>query len=182
MPPHCDTLDGVVVKAARAALETGRVNLILPYLPAAAEPELKAAFDKTLKARSLGDGAKDVADYWFFETAVRLHRQGEGAPYTGLKPAGLDPGPAVRKAEESLESGDMGQIKAALTQTLERELQTRFDQAMSRKNYDEDDVAAARAYVDAMLGFIVYCHHLHQAMIVKTGHARAEVHEKRSAA
>jgi hypothetical protein len=29
MPPHCDTLDGPVVKAAKRALEAQNVNLIL---------------------------------------------------------------------------------------------------------------------------------------------------------
>lgn len=94
LPPHCDTLDGPVVKAARMALEKGNVNLILPWVPKRAEAELKDAFEKSLRVRKLGKEAADFADYWFFETAVRLHREGEGASYTGLKPAGLGPGGA----------------------------------------------------------------------------------------
>lgn len=90
MPPHCDTMDGPVVKAAKRALETGNVNLILPWVPKKSEAELKKAFNKTLRVSKLGKGATELADYWFFETAVRVHREGEGAPYTGLKPAGLD--------------------------------------------------------------------------------------------
>ncbi len=89
MPPHCDTMDGPVVKAAKKALETGNVNLILPWVPKKAEGALKKAFGKALRTRKMGKGAAELADYWFFETAVRLHRVGEGAPYTGLKPAGL---------------------------------------------------------------------------------------------
>jgi len=87
MPPHCDTMDGPVVKAAKIALDKGNVNLILPWVPKRAEAELKKAFEKTLRARKLGKEAAELADYWFLETAVRLHREGEGAPYTGLKPA-----------------------------------------------------------------------------------------------
>lgn len=90
MPPHCDTMDGPVVKAATEALEKGNVNFILSWVPKKAEVELRKAFEKTLLARKLGKEAKELADYWFFETAVRLHREGEGASYTGLKPAGLD--------------------------------------------------------------------------------------------
>ena len=89
MPPHRDTRDGPVVQAARKALETGNVNLILIWVPETAERELRDAFERTLKARKAGKDARDVADDWFFETAVRLHRAREGAPYTGLKPAVL---------------------------------------------------------------------------------------------
>jgi len=90
MPPHCDTRDGPVIKAAQKALETGNVNLVLIWVPKEVEKELKETFEKTLLARKHGKDAQIVADDWFFETAIRLHRAGEGAPYTGLKPAGLE--------------------------------------------------------------------------------------------
>jgi len=76
--PHCDTLDGPVVTAAKRALETGKVNLILPWAPKAAEEEIKSAFGRAQQVRKLGKAAADLADYWFFETVVRLHRAGEG--------------------------------------------------------------------------------------------------------
>lgn len=77
MPPHCDTMDGPVVKAAKMALEAGNVNLILPWVPKKAEAELKKAFQKALRVRKQDKDAAELADYWFFETAVRLHREGE---------------------------------------------------------------------------------------------------------
>ncbi len=103
MPPHCDSLDGPVVSAARLALETDEVDLILPYVDADGEHELRDAFDRARKVRTLGGEARDVADRWFFETAVRVHRAGgEGAPFTGLKPAGgLDVGPVIPTAERA---------------------------------------------------------------------------------
>ncbi len=99
MPPHCDTMDGPVVQAAGKALETANVNLVLPVAPKKVEDELKKAFDQTLRVRRESEEARELADRWFFETAVRLHREGEGAPYSGLKPAGLDWGPVVPKAD-----------------------------------------------------------------------------------
>ena len=90
MPPHCDTMDGPVVAAARRALEKEDVNLILPYVKENASADVKLAFEKALRARKVDPTAREVADFYFFETAVRLHRAGEGAPYTGLKPAGFD--------------------------------------------------------------------------------------------
>jgi len=161
MPPHCDTMDGPVVKAAKMALETGNVNLILPWVHKKAEDELKKAFDRTLRARRQGKEAKELADYWFFETAVRLHREGEGAPYTGLKPAGLDWGPVVPRADKAIEQGNPKEVIQLLTHAVEEELQKRFKHAMAKKKYDENDVDAAREYVQANLGFVLYSHHLY---------------------
>jgi len=144
MPPHCDTLDGPVVKAAKLALERENVNLILPWVPKGAERELKKVFRKVLPVRKLGTKASEVADYWFFETAVRLHREGEGAPYTGLKPAGLDWGPVVPKADKAIETGNIAPVMQLLQNTVKEELQQKFDNAMSKMNYEENDVMAAR--------------------------------------
>jgi hypothetical protein len=157
-------MDGPVVKAARAALERANVNLILPYVPGHAEDELRRAFERAIRVRSLSPEAKETVDYWFFETAVRLHRQGEGAPYTGLKPAGLDEGPVVPRAEKAVETGDLEQVTTFLCQALQNQLHERFHAAITRKHYDENDVAAAREYVEAYLGFVVYAHSIYTAM------------------
>lgn len=161
MPPHCDTMDGPVVRAARAALEEGNVNLVLPWVPRRAEGELKRAFKETLSARRQGRQAQKVADRWFFETAVRMHRAGEGMPFTGIKPAGLDWGPVVPLADRAVETGDASEVISLLKHTVEEELQERFEAAVSRKSYDVNDVAAAREYVHAVLGFVLYAHHLY---------------------
>jgi len=172
MPPHCDTLDGPVVKAAKMALEKRNVNLIFPWVPKEAETELKGSFEKTLRARALGKDAMEVADYWFFETAVRLHREGERAPYTGLKPAGLDWGPVVPKAEKAIDQGNARDVIDLILRTVEEELQERFKRAMAKKGYDENDVEAAREYVHAMLGFVLFSHHLYS--FVKGGEAHGD--------
>lgn len=173
MPPHCDTMDGPVVKAASTALEKGNVNLILPYAPVFAEEELRSAFQKTLQARGQGGAAAEVADRWFFETAVRLHREGEGAPYTGLKPAGLDPGPAVPRAERAIETGNAREVIDFLMHSVEQQLLHKFEHLNSLKNYDPNDISAARAYVEAMLGFQLCSHHLYTS-IKSSPHGKAE--------
>ena len=78
MPPHCDTRDGPVVSAARVALDTGNVNFVLIWVPESTENELKEVFEKTLEVRKKGAEAQALADEWFFENVVRLHRAGEG--------------------------------------------------------------------------------------------------------
>jgi len=164
MPPHCDTLDGPVVKAAKLALEKENVNYLLGWVPKKAEAELKEAFAKTLKARKQGKEAMEIADYWLFETAVRLHREGEGAPYTGLKPAGLDWGPVVPRAEKAIETGSPKEVIHFIAHAAEQELEERFSKAMAKKKYDVNDVDAAREYVQAELGFVLYAHGLYAAI------------------
>jgi hypothetical protein len=170
MAPHCDTMDGPVVSACRKALETGNVYYVLPFVPKKAEDELTQAFNKTIKARKLGQDAAEVADIWFFETAVRLHREGEGAPYTGLKPAGLDWGPVVPKAEKDIENGDPTETIEFLKSIVEGEVRGRFDKAMSAKNYDLSDVDAAREYTEAMLHFVLSSHHIYKYIISSREH------------
>ncbi|HZD40652.1 MAG TPA: DUF6448 family protein, partial [Terriglobales bacterium] len=89
---HCDGLDGPVVKAAQNALQTGNVDLVLIWIRPKDEKEIRTAFQKTLAVRQLNPQARELADMYFFETLVRVHRAGEGAPYTGLKPPGRDLG------------------------------------------------------------------------------------------
>jgi len=161
MPPHCDTLDGPVVKAAKMALENDNVNYILPWVPKKAEADLTKAFQKTLQARKQGKEAAEIADYWFFETAVRLHREGEGAAYTGLKPAGLDWGPVVPRAEKAIEKGNAEEVINFIALAVQEELEERFKQVMSKKEYDVNNVDAAREYVQAELGFVLFSHHLY---------------------
>src|SRR5512146_290935 len=126
MPPHCDTLDGPVVTAARLALEAGNVDLILPYVPREGEAEVSRAFDKVMKLRA-DVQTREIVDLYFFETVVRIHRMGEGAPYTGLKPAGLDEGPVIPIAEEAIESGSPDELITVLTAMLQEEITERFD-------------------------------------------------------
>src|SRR5512137_76552 len=103
---HCDTLDGPVVTEARVALEKGDVTPVLKWVKAENEDEIKTVFKKVLAARSSGKEAKEIADLYFFETLVRLHRAGEGAAFTGLEPAGTIE-PAVAAADKAIDAGSV---------------------------------------------------------------------------
>jgi len=176
MPPHCDTRDGPVVNAAKRALETGNVNFVLIWVQEESARELSGIFEKALRARKTGKAARDVTDDWFFENAIRLHRAGEGTPYTGMKPAGLGEGPVVPKAEKAIESGNPQETIDLILGTVEEELSGRFRTVMDRKQYDADDVAAGREYVRAFIGWVVYSHHLYE--YVKGGEPHGGFHEK----
>ena len=176
---HCDSVDGPVAEAALAALGTGNVNLALPYAPAEAEGEIKAAFEQSLKVRTLGSAAKALDDRAFIETTVRLHRAGEGAAYTGLKPAGIDYGPAIPAAESAVATGDLTQVKALLTEEGEHGLNARLAHVIEARNGAVEplmakDVPAARQRVSAELGFVTYVAGLSQAAEGAAGHEHEE--------
>ncbi len=165
MAPHCDTMDGPVVKAARRALETGNINLILPWVHKESEQELKQAFERSLSARrgTTSYESRELADLWFSETSVRLHRQGEGAPYTGIKPSGTLESLAVPMADEAIETANPEKVIDFLTDAAKEELHKRFEHAISKKKvFDENNVEAARDYVQAMLEFVLFAGHLYE--------------------
>ena len=164
MPPHCDTRDGPVVAAAMTSLETGNLNYVLIWIPQESEEELRRVFERTLRARTAGGEAQEVADDWFFENTIRLHRAGEGAPYTGMKPAGLSEGPVVPRAERAIETGDPGETIGFILRTVEDDLTHRFHHVMETKAYDVNDVAAGREFIEAFIGWVVYAHHLYESV------------------
>jgi hypothetical protein len=153
---HCDTLDGPVVQAARRALEERNVKLVLIWVQKSDEAEIGRVFQHALAVRALGHEARDLADRFFFETLVRVHRAGEGAAFTGLKPAGTDFGLAVRSADKAIESGDLQLLLRVLSFELNRGLGEQFNAVMSRRKFPPNDVAAGRDYVRAYVGFMHY--------------------------
>lgn len=156
---HCDTLDGPLVTLAAKSLEDGNVNRVLPWVPADDESEIRHAFEHARAVRTLGPEAKSLADRHFLETLVRVHRAGEGAAFTGLKPAGLDHGPAVPAADGALaeKSYEKAESLAAMIGHKVREgLIARFRKAAEAKDFDVDDVKAGRKYVEAYVPYVHY--------------------------
>ncbi len=160
---HCDGMDGPVVTAAKKALETGNVNLVLIWVQKKDETEIKKAFQKTLAVRKLNREAKDLADMYFFETLVRIHRAGEGAPYTGLKPAGRDLGPAIPAADKAIVDGKIEPVIKLLADKMRDGIDKYFKGVMAKKNFKKDDVEAGRKYIEAYVIFIHYVEALYEA-------------------
>ena len=157
---HCDTLDGPVVQTARVALEKGDVTPLLKWVRPDDEKEIKAAFMKTLTVRKQGDEAKKLADKYFFETLVRIHRAGEGAPYTGLKP-GEAVDPAVALADKALENGSIDKLVNVLTNAMVNGIRERFAKAYENHKHADDSVAAGREFVESYVIFTHYVEGLH---------------------
>jgi len=157
---HCDTMDGPVVNAARAALETSNLDLVLPWIPAEREAEIRDAFDLAWAVRGNGAQEKELADRYFFEAVVRIHREGEGETFQGLKPAGTDIGPVIPVAEKALESGDLDPLRTLLHQEIDRELKARFTVAREKKSSSKGTVEGGRDYVRAYVTFLHFAERL----------------------
>jgi len=153
-------MDGPVVKTAQAALSKGDVTPVLKWVRPQHEAEIREAFKKTLAVRGLSPEAKDLADRYFFETLVRLHREGEGAPYTGLKPAGQVE-PVIAASDKALETGSVEGLTQEMVKLVSDGIRRRFAEAMETKKHADETVAAGREFVSAYVAFVHYVEQLH---------------------
>ena len=150
---HCDTMDGPTVADGRRALETGNANHALKWVDERHEAELAAAFDLARRVRGLGDDARELADRYFLETLVRLHRAGEGEPFTGIKPSGIPIDEKVAAADRCVAVGSLAPLEALVRDDEVPELRERFEQVLATRQFDADDLPAARAFIAAYVGF-----------------------------
>lgn len=160
---HCDGLDGPVVGAARNALSSGNPNPVLIWVQPKDEAAVRQAFAEAVAVRKLSPQARELADRYFFETLVRLHRAGEGASYTGLKPAGRDLGPAIPLADKAVDTDSDTEIAAFAAKEAERGVHAKFADLRRKRNFEPNDLAAGRAYVASYVTFVHYVEGLHQA-------------------
>jgi hypothetical protein len=170
---HCDTMDGPVVAEAKKALETGDITPVLKWVRQEDEGAVRDVFESALSVRALGPEALALADRYFFETLVRVHRASEGAPFTGLKPAGTGVTPAERAADEALEKGSVEELAAETAHRLEHEIRARFARVQETKKRADDSVQAGREYVEA---YIRYVHFVDGIDRMLAGHGEGRMH------
>ena len=152
---HCDTRNGPVVRAARESLKTGNINFILVWVAKKDEAEVKEAFRQTLEIRKLNPTLEKWADNYFFETVVRIHRLGEGEPYTGIKDARV-PEKTILAVDSALERQAVEQILQLLQSSLQKSLKDKFYCVLVKKHYDPNNVEAGRAYIEKYIDLLHY--------------------------
>lgn len=150
---HCDALDGPVITEARTALESGDIQPLLKWVMPEYENEVRSAFDQTLQVRKLGAQAQELSDRYFFETLVRVHRAGENAPYTGIKPAGTIAAP-IAKADQALVDGSVDTLADAISAHVGKEMRSRFERAKDLQDRADEDVASGRDFVSAYVDYV----------------------------
>jgi hypothetical protein len=167
---HCDTMDGPVIKDAQTAIKENNVNYALKWVNPSDEKEVTEAFTLMMNVRPLSPNAKMLAEKYFFETLVRLHRTAEGVPYTGIKPAGSPVDKKILAADQSIALGNLSPMKDLVPVEQSEELTDLFNKLLSLKNFEVDNVSAGREYVKAYVMF------LHFAEADESGHTEGGHH------
>lgn len=121
------------------------MDLVLQWVPPEDEPVVRAEFEQALAVRKLGAAARDLADRYFFETVVRIHRAGEGAPYTGL--TDHDPEPVIAATDRALEQGTAAEVEEQLVAAVRAGLSRRFEAAKAARQFRPGEIGAGRAFV-----------------------------------
>jgi hypothetical protein len=167
---HCDTLDGPVVADARLALARGDVTPVLKWVKPDDEAAIREAFGQAMAVRPLGTEAQALADRYFFETLVRIHRAGEGAPFDGLKPAG-SVAPPIAMADRALEQGSPDTLIKAIQAHTEEGIRERFGHALEARKHAAESVTAGRAWVEAYVTYVHYVEGVVGAVHAAPAHA-----------
>jgi hypothetical protein len=165
---HCDTYNGPVITAAKQALEKGDVAPVLRWVKKEDEAKITEAFKKTLAVRSKGPEAKELADNYFFETLVRIHRAGEGEPFTGLKNEPVEP--IVAMSDKALETGNIDSLTNKMAAHIKEGIKERFAKALAAKKTADKSVDAGREYVEAYVNYVHYVEAIHTAIMSKGEH------------
>jgi len=161
---HCDHLDGPVVNDARIAIEQRDITPVLKWINEEDETELIAVFEKTLRVRAAGGEAQELADMYFFETLVRLHRASEGAPYAGLQPAGTPVAGYVSISDNAFETGSVDELVTHFNEALRQNIMEKFQDTYSKKQQKTESVEAGREYVHSYVEFVHYVKHIVEAI------------------
>jgi len=169
---HCDTLDGPVIQDARKSLATKDVTPVLKWLKQKDEKTVRAAYAEALNAK--GKKNADAAEMKFFETLVKIHRAGEGAPFTGLKPAD-EVEPAIVEADKALASGSSDALVKLITDDVAAGIKKRYEHAASTYQHKDESIEQGRAFVEAYVEFTHYVERLHMDATGKGAHG--EHHE-----
>jgi len=174
---HCDTMEGPLITDAKKAISMNNVNIVLKWIPVASEAEIKNAFSQIMKVRVLNDDAKDIADKYFFDTLVRIHRTGEGVAFTGVKPVGAPIDEKVKAADKSIEVGNLTPLKGLVAKDDMPELKERFEKVMLLKNFDINNVEAGREYIEAYVQFFKFAEGEETHVSEGCGHSSPSNHQ-----
>ncbi|GET24423.1 hypothetical protein NT017_07520 [Prolixibacter sp. NT017] len=166
---HCDSYDGPVIKDAQKALETNNVNLVLKWITDEQEEEIMPLFSKTY---SLKNGDKEIyaiVEKHFFETLVRLHRETEGAPYTGLKPAGTTK-PIIQMTDKALAESNVDDFLVKLNSHIDKVVREKYEKVAELNKVKNNSKEQGRAFVEAYVDYTHTVEALHDILEHGGGH------------
>jgi len=173
---HCDSLDGPVIKEAQVALKKGDVTPLLKWVTKEHEKDIRSAFAQARAVRTKGKDARELADRFFFETLVRVHRSGEGAPYTGLKPTGTI-APAVAAADKAIDACSVDELSAKIGIAVRDGIRKRFAEVAEKKKHANDSVEVGREFVEAYVQYVHFIEGIHNMVAKGPAHGIGGKHE-----
>lgn len=166
---HCDRVNGPVAVAAKEALKSGDVSQVLIWVGEEQEEELRSKFKESMQVYRQGEPSRKLAERYFMETTVRLHREAEGMPYTGLKPAS-EVSEDIQLAEKALDSGKLKPVINLLSKELRQKTERLLSRAKKAETNKGNSIEAGRRWVDAYVKYIVYVHKLYQKIQAGPAH------------
>lgn len=153
---HCDSYDGPTIKDALKALETNNVQLVLKWIEPAQEKEIISLFNTTYSLRNGDKKVYEIVEKHFLETLVRLHRETEGAPYTGLKAAGTTK--AINQlSDQALASKDIDELLGKLNNHIGQVIKEKYEKVAALDKVKNESPEKGREYVEA---YVDYTHTL----------------------
>ncbi len=108
---------------------------------------------------------------------MRVHRTGEGAPYTGLKAAGTIE-PAVAAADKALLAGSVDELSAKIGNAVRDGIRKRFAEVAEKKKHANDSVEAGREFVGAYVEYVHFVEGIHNVVAKGAAHDHGEKHEE----
>lgn len=149
---HCDSYDGPVIMDAYKALDNNNVKLILKWIPAEQEKEITSLFNKTYALKNQDKEVYEIVQKHFFETLVRLHREGEGAPYTGLKPAGSTK-QIIQMTDNALKDDNIEGFIIQLDNHLNKVVREKYQKVVELQKVKDNSIVEGRAFVAAYVDY-----------------------------
>src|SRR5690554_1351927 len=153
---HCDSYDGPVIQDAFKALDANEAGYVMKWVATEHEPEIQQLFDKTIELKSGDATVYGIVEKHFLETLVRYHRETEGAPYTGLKPAGTT-APIVQMADHAIAQKEVSTLLNDLDSHIRKVVTEKYDTVILLEKAKDNSIAEGRAYVAA---YVDYTHTL----------------------
>lgn len=166
---HCDSYDGPVIKDAIKALEKENVNFVKKWIEPQQEAEIIKLFNKTVSLKNKDAEIYSIVEKHFFETLVRYHRETEGAPYTGLKPAGSTE-PIIQMADTSIASSNVKTLLNNLGNHIQKVITEKYEKVAALSTVKDHSVAEGRAYVAAYVDYTHTLEALEKVMSHGAGH------------
>lgn len=149
---HCDSYDGPTIKDAAKALETNNVNLVLKWITSEQEEVIIPLFNKTYSLKTGDKEVYEIVEKHFFETLVRLHRETEGAPFTGLKPAGTTK-KIIQLCDRALESKNVDDFLVKLNTHIGKVIREKYEKVVALDRVKNDSPVKGREYVEAYVDY-----------------------------